>query len=281
MFFSVGCSRKTKEATPDHPLLTPKVVMRDVAFRSAALNRTMRYRVLLPANIPAGTRLPVMYLLHGGNGSFYDWSNYSDVARYAERGLILVMPEGDESYYVNAAEPPQDRYEDYIVNDVISDVETKFPAASGRSGRAIAAVSMGGFGAVKLALSYPDLFFFAAGISPAIDVPSRPFSVKRISQWRHHRSIFGVWGSKTRHDGDPFILARSADPSRVPYLFLTCGDKEGLLPANRKFAALLGERHFEYEFHIAPGGHDWNQWDARLPDVFRSLFAHVPRQLIH
>ena len=249
--------------------------MRDVTFRSAALNRDMRYRVVLSASIAAGAKLPVVYLLHGGGGNFRDWSNDSDVAAFAERGLILVMPEGDDSYYMNAAERPQDRYEDYIVNDLIADVESKFPVAAGRANRAIVGVSMGGFGAIKLALSHPDLFVFAGGISPAIDVPSRPFSIKRISQWQHHRSIFGPWGSRTRREGDPFVLARSVDPGKVPYLFLTCGDREGLLPANRSFAALLGSRHFRNEFHVVPGGHNWNQWDERLPGVFQSLLEHM------
>jgi enterochelin esterase-like enzyme len=71
------------------------------------------------------------------------------------------------------------------------------------------------------------------------------------------------------------VLARSADPARTPYLFLTCGEQEGLLPANRSFAALLESRHFRYEFHVVPDGHDWNQWDSRLPSMFQSLFEHL------
>ncbi len=270
-----ACNRKKEEAPIDRPRLTPKVVMRDVSFHSVALNRDMQYRVVLPASIARGQKLPVVYLLHGGGGGFHDWSNYSDVARYAEHNLILVMPEGNSSYYTNSAERPQDRYEDYIVNDLISDVESKFPAAAGRSNRAIVGVSMGGFGAVKLALRYPELFAFAAGISPAVDVPSRPFSIKRIQQWRFHSSIFGPWGSQTRHDNDPFVLARSADPAKTPYLFLTCGEQEGLLPSNRAFAALLARRQFQYEFHTAPGDHNWNQWEKWLPSVFESLLRHM------
>jgi enterochelin esterase-like enzyme len=67
------------------------------------------------------------------------------------------------------------------------------------------------------------------------------------------------------------VLARAADPARTPYLFLSCGDQEGLLPANRNFAALLESHHFRYEFHVVPGGHDWNQWNQRLPGLFESL----------
>ena len=275
MLAVTSACHKNSEQVSDHPRLTPKVVPRDVSFHSAALNRVMSYRVLLPAAMPPGTKLPAVYLLHGGNGGFRDWSNDSDVARFAEEGLILVMPEGDESYYTNSAEHPQDRYEDYIVNDLIADVETRFPVASGQEKRAVVGVSMGGFGAVNLALRHPNLFAFVGGLSSAIDVPSRPFSFHRIGQWRHHESIFGPWGSSTRRDNDPFVLAHFADPAKVPYFFLTCGDREGLLPANRRFTKLLQERGFHYEFHVVSGGHDWNQWNARLEDCFRSLRQHL------
>jgi S-formylglutathione hydrolase FrmB len=134
-------------------------------------------------------------LLHGGGGEYRDWSNYSDVAKFAEHGLVLVMPEGGSSYYVNAAERPRDRYEDYLTRDLISDVERKFPVATERSNRAIVGISMGGFGAITLALKHPDLFFFAGGLSSALDVPSRPFSIKRIGQYRQHSRIFGPWGA--------------------------------------------------------------------------------------
>jgi putative tributyrin esterase len=131
----------------------------------------------MPASVPTGVKFPVVYLLHGGDGNFRDWTNYSDVARFAERGLVLVMPDGDESYYTNSADHPDQPYEDYIVKDLIADVETQFPTASDRAHRAIAGVSMGGFGAVKLSLKHPELFSFAAGLSSALDVPSRPFSI--------------------------------------------------------------------------------------------------------
>ena len=154
---------------------------------------------------------------------------------------------------------------------MISDVEARFPVARGQGNRAAVGISMGGFGAVKLALRHPNLFVFVGGLSSALDVHSRPFSFHRMGQWRHHESIFGPWGSSTRRENNPFILARSADPARAPYFFLTCGDREGLLPANRSFASLLQVRGFRYEFHVVSGGHDWNQWNARLEDCFRSF----------
>jgi len=142
--------------------------------------------------------------------------------------------------------------------------------------RAIVGISMGGFGAVKLALQHPELFIFAGGISSAIDVPRRTFSLKRLQQSRHYRAIFGPSGSPTRRNNDPFVLARAANVEAAPYFFLTCGEQEGLLPANRDFAALLAQLRFRFEFHTVPGGHDWNQWNAWLPKLFQSLGEHMP-----
>src|SRR5215813_3352966 len=127
-----ACGQKQADEEPDHPRLTPGVTLRDVRFHSPALNREMPYRVILPSRNGPAERLPVVYLLHGLGGGFRDWSNYSDVARFAEAGLILVMPEGGSSYYTNALDPPGDRYEDYITHDLIADVEHRFPAAPGR-----------------------------------------------------------------------------------------------------------------------------------------------------
>jgi len=273
---TVGCRRSNDSKPADHPRLTAKVTLRDITFRSAALGRDMQYRVISPLE-RAGQKLPEVYLLHGGGGGFRDWSNYSDVARFAESGLLLVMPEGESSYYTNAVDPPQDRFEDYITHDLISDVESRFPAAASRANRAIIGVSMGGFGAVKIGLRHPDLFAFVGGISSAIDVPRRAFSFKRLQQSRHYQSIFGPSGSQTRRDNDPFVLVRTANPQVSPYFFLTCGEQEGLLPATREFAALLAQRHFRFEFHTVRGGHDWNQWNAWLPELFRSSSAHLKR----
>jgi len=178
--FLAACNRTEQEAQPDHPRLTPNVTMRDVAFRSAALNRDMQYRVVLPASIAAGVKLPVVYLLHGGGGNFRNWSNYSDVARFAERGLILVMPEGDESYYMNAAGRPRDRYEDYIVSDLIADIESKFPVAAGRANRAIVGVSMGGTARSSCPSAIPNCLLSPPGSVRPSMCPAAHFRLKEF-----------------------------------------------------------------------------------------------------
>jgi len=271
LMLSAACAKKKSPEEPDHPRSTPNVTLRDIIFRSASLNRDMPYRVIMPARLAVDRKLPVIYLLHGVGGGFRDWSNYSDVAHFAESGLLLVMPEGGSSYYTNAVDPPQDRYEDYIVQDLIADVEARFPVARGRSNRAIVGDSMGGYGAVKIGLRHPELFSFVGGLSSAIDVPRRAFTIRRLQQSRHYNAIFGPSGSPTRREDDPYILVRSANPESLPYFFLTCGEQESLLPSNRDFAALLVQRHIAHEFHTVDGGHDWSQWNSWLPLLFRKI----------
>jgi S-formylglutathione hydrolase FrmB len=262
-------------AVTDHPRSFPGVVSKDVTFYSSALGRDMPYRVYIPKDVAARARFPVVYLLHGCGTSFRDWSNYSDVGAYAAKGFILVMVDGACSYYVNAALNAKDRYEDYFVHDLISDAESRFPVLRDRENRAVVGVSMGGFAAVKLALTRPDLFAFAGAISPAIDVPSRGFDARRWSQSMRFRTTFGSSGSETRLHSDPFILVKSADPAHTPYLYITAGEQEPLLLPIRRFVTLLELRNYANEFHTKPGGHDWNQWDTQIPGCFESLIAHI------
>lgn len=233
----------------------------------------MHYRVILPTAIEPNQQLSVVYLLHGAGEDYRSWSNYSGVAHYAERGLALVMPQGDYSYYVNAVDPPSDRYEDYITHDLIADVEAKFPIARGRANRAIVGVSMGGFGAINLALHHPELYSFAGALSPAIDVPRREFSIRRLQQSMAFRSLFGAHDA--RHYNDPFTTAQRANPAEAPYFFLTVGDRESLLTPNREFATLLSKKGFPHEFHVMPGDHQWQQWNSQIPGLFQTLLQHL------
>jgi putative tributyrin esterase len=271
-----GC-RNNAPQKPDEPHFGDGVRMQDVTFYSAALGRTMPYRVFLPANLTPGKKLPVVYLLHGGNGSFRDFSNNSNVNKFAldGSGMILVMPEGEFSYWFNAVGKPQDRFQDYVTNDLIADVESRFPAARDRNHRAVVGISMGGWAAVKLALDHPGLYGFACGISPAIEATHRGFSPFAIGQWLRLKEIFGPVGGPVRVANDPFELVKTADPAKTPFLYLTSGANEPLLVPIRRFVGLLEQRHFAYAFAIKPGGHDWGDWDSQLPGCFAAMEEHL------
>ncbi|MGH9563126.1 MAG: alpha/beta hydrolase [Terracidiphilus sp.] len=269
-----GCHRRQLPVM-DHPRSFPGVASQDITFYSPALSRNMTYRVYIAQPVATGTRLPIVYLLHGCGTNFKDWSNDSNVGAYAAKGLILVMVDGACSYYMNAALNARDRYEDYLVNDVVGDAESRFPVLRGRTHRAIVGVSMGGFAAVELALTRPDLFAFAGAISPAIDVPGRRDSLRRWSQSMRFRIIFGPAGSEMRIHKDPFTLVQSAEPSETPYIYITAGNQESLLSPIVRFVTLLKQRNYAYEFHTKPGGHDWYEWDNQIPECFDSVLLHI------
>jgi putative tributyrin esterase len=268
-----GCHR---QQPLDRPQMTAGVGMRDVTFYSVSLGREMPYRVFLPQARLAGQRFPVVYLLHGNGGDFRDWSNDSSVSQYAAQrpdssGLILVMPEGKSSYYLNAVERSKDKYEDYLTRDLIHEVENRFPAQVGREHRAVIGVSMGGFAALKLALSRQDLYSFAGAISPPVDVPERRFTWKRAGQYWEFRNIFGPIGSAERKARNPFDLVQSANINSTAYLYLSAGEQEPLREPIQRFEKQLKWGAFMYEFHLLPGGHDWGEWDAQIPGCFEAL----------
>jgi putative tributyrin esterase len=265
------CSYR-KAAEPAVEAAVPKGFV-DRTFHSQALGRDVTYRAFPASPLMMDRPAHVLYLLHGNGNTYRDWSKYSDVAKLAPTNFLLVMPEGRSSYFMNSASVAQDRYEDFITQDLIADAERDLPK---RRERAVIGTSMGGFAAVVLAMKHPDLYEFAGALSPAIDYAERGLSLRHFGQSLAVRRIFGPVGSATRRASDPFALAASVDPKRVPYIFLSAGDEEPLLEPIRRFDALLTKRGIAHEFHVLPGGHNWTQWNEALPGMVTALEQRIP-----
>ncbi len=221
-------------------------------------------------------RFPVLFLLHGMDGSSADWVDKGDITSLPSRKLILVMPDGADSYYTNAALRSQDRYEDFIVNDLAQEVEQHYRIGTSPDARGIAGISMGGYGAIKIALKHPGFYAFAAGLSAPLDAPSWPFSAKRMGQSLRILRIFGVWGGATRRENDVFSLITNAHPST--YFYLEFGADEFLRGVNRRFAASLDRRGIAHEFHESPGGHSWDHWQRELPNLLDAAAHHLKNE---
>jgi putative tributyrin esterase len=252
-----------------------KSLVKDSLFRSTSLQREMHYRIILPARYKNGGRFPVLYLLHGIFGDYKNWDTRTHLEDYAKNmPIIIVMPDADNSWYTNSATVPADRFEDYIVKDFIPEIDDKFRTIRDRHARAIAGLSMGGYGAVKLGLKYPELFVFSGSLSGAFNATQnldtlRPeFRTKLLE-------VFNAEGSSTRAENDVFTLLSAQHETPYPYFYLACGSSDFFLGTNRAFAQQLSSRNLAYEYHETAGGHTWQYWD----DAVKPLLQGVDRAL--
>jgi S-formylglutathione hydrolase FrmB len=252
-----------------------------IQFKSKLTGKTLPYSVVLPPDYEQRKRkdqsgYPVLYLLHGLTGHYSDWLAKTKLREYAAQyRLIIVTPEGNDGWYTDSAIVAADKYETYILQELMPDVESRFRALKNRQGRAIAGLSMGGYGALKFGVKYPDKFIFAASMSGALDVATRPESYLRF-KWEAMRvsveQTFGPPDNPTRADNDLYKLFRNLPAERLaslPFIYLDCGTEDGLVAPNRELATILLERKIPHEFRQLPGKHNWEYWGAQVQEVLK------------
>ncbi len=280
IFLAVTCTAQVQSKAAPHSSKMPASCVRvqDGAFHSVALDREMKYRVLLPCGYKTGGgRFPVLYLLHGLYGDYLNWDTRTNLERYAEKyEMIVVTPDAGDSWYTNSATVPKDKFEDYIAKDLVAEIDGKFRTLRSRHSRAIAGLSMGGYGALKIALRYHDDFAFAGSLSGALDAP-QDLGDKRPEFRDQLLKVFGPSGSAVRAENNVFSLLQSAGPKDLPYFYLACGSADGLLQINRDFAAQLSSRGAAYEYHETAGGHAWDYWDRSVQDLLRAVAGVVAK----
>ncbi|MBE0557369.1 MAG: prolyl oligopeptidase family serine peptidase [Proteobacteria bacterium] len=186
------------------------------------------------------------------------------------------MPDAGDSWYVNSATDSSARYEEYLVRDVRLFVENRYNVDSTR--RAIAGLSMGGYGAVMLAMRHPDVFRFAGSLSGAIVVPGsllRPDNVPSRPAIRATQKA--AFGEPTEDRLDRYDLQRllhTVTPETSPYVYLVTGIQDALvefLPAQRALTNQMRDSGLPYEYHETPGGHSWSFWDREVRPLMQRM----------
>lgn len=231
---------------------------------------TVGVNIILPHDYAATTRrYPVLYLLHGYTDHYPAWVSYTRLTDYA-RGYdeIIVMPEGDNGFYTNNSADRNLAWEDFIILDLIPYIDGHYRTVASRQGRAIAGLSMGGYGAMKLGLKYPQMFSAAASLSGAI--AAARWKRRPIEDPAIQKLLAGVYGppdNPSRAANDPFELIRALKPEQRPQLYLSIGSGDFLLEENREFVKLLAELKVPYEYREFPGKHEWPVWDREIQVV--------------
>ena len=230
---------------------------------SKALGRRVPYLAYVPlVAASGGGDLPALFLLHGVDGSYADWSEHAQAALKelsVRHGLVIITPEGGEGgWYVDSALVPNSNYASHVTREVVADIEANLPVTKRRG---IAGVSAGGHGALTLALRSPGLFSSASSMSGVVDLPAahtRKALVKRLGPYSENRE--GWEERSARH------LARSrADVARDLPMLITVGRADRWAPENRAFAAELAELGVRHAFEEYEGGHDWRTFKRQLP----------------
>jgi len=244
---------------------------------SEALSLSTSVTVILPQ--PTTTQIgmtggggqeppPVLYLLHGLSDDDTIWLRRTSIERYvAPLGLAVVMPQVHRSFYTDEAYGG--KYWTFVSEELPELVSRFFRVSSRPEDTFVAGLSMGGYGALKLALRQPERFAAAASLSGALDVValSRRPRPEDPTFWKR---VFGGRVSGGAED-DLFALVRRTHPSRLPALHVSCGTGDQLIAANRRFVATCAAGGVPVTTSFGPGEHDWAYWDERIQDVLAWL----------
>ena len=243
----------------------------ELKLDSKLMKREMPYRVILPVgyeNLKEKKSYPVIYLLHGLGGNYKNWTEQTSLVEYAkDHKFIIVTAEGKSGWYSDSVSAPNDKYESYIIQELIPEVEKKFRVNAKREFRAIAGLSMGGFGAMKFGLKYPDKFALIGSFSGALGII--PLPTTAMKTFPSVEQVFGADDSEARKQNDPIRLVRGINALEIknlPFIYLDCGTEDFLYQSNRDFAALLIEKKIPHEFRQLPGVHNWSFWDEQIQE---------------
>lgn len=245
----------------------------EVHWHSLVLKKKIGMTVILPE--VGGGPFETFYLLHGLSDDHTTWARRTRIEWYVrDLPVLVVMPDGLRGWYTDHDHGPA--FGRYIGEEVVAFVERNFPARRDQSARHIGGLSMGGYGAIRTALRYPDVFCSTNSHSGALFHGSHDWSLKderedRRAYAQEMAHIFGARPEGSSHD--LLALARSASVAGLlPRMLLDCGTEDFLLDANRMFHAELEHLRIAHEYREFPGAHDWDYWDLHVRDALQFHF---------
>ena len=221
-----------------------------------------------------GMKFQTLYLLHGGFGDDSDYVNFSNIVRYADvNKLAVVMPSASNSFYANLEYGP--KFWDYLSEELPKVCRSMFPLSEKREDNFVGGLSMGAFGAMKLALKKPDMFAAALCMSGASVNPDKIIELKDLINGLEDDGpaisrIEVIYGDLKKYKGsdeDMFLQAKqNVDQGRVlPEFFITCGSSDEILDIAVEAKDHLTRLGYNVFYEETPGcGHNWDYWDMIL-----------------
>jgi S-formylglutathione hydrolase FrmB len=226
---------------------------------SPAMHKNIRCLIILPDDYTiTGNPYPVLYLLHGWSGHFASW--LSDAPQLKQQAdahqMIIVCPDGGyDSWYLDSPVDSTVRYETHVSKEVVSYIDYYYFTRKDSGGRAISGLSMGGHGAIYLALRHPDVFGAAGSIAGGLDL--RPFKKNNWNLERVLGNPLSHWDNWEKHSAVS-LIPRLKD-SKMP-LVIDVGLGDFFLEPNRLMHRLLMEAKYPHEYYERPGEHNAAYW---------------------
>ena len=244
-----------------------------VNFGSWALGKNTAFRAIIPDG--ATEDIPTMYLLHGLSDDNSCWTRLARIEQYAgEHGMAVIMPEGDRSFYEDMAYGQA--FYTHVSKEVVERSRQMFKLSTKREKTFICGLSMGGYGAFKIAMRNPDMYAGACAMSGVLDIASH---VENGDWEGDMRLIFGddrkttVRGS----DADLFALAeKMKDNPNAPKLLQMCGVDDFLWEDNIRFRDHATALGLDYTFEEHPGSHTWEFWNTHVQTALK-VFAGMAK----
>ena len=236
-------------------------------FHSKELKQKTTVNIIIPDN--ANETVKTLWLLHGLSDDQNTWMHKTSIERYADsHGIAVIMPTSDRCWYTDTAYGKN--YFTYITDELPTVCRKHFSALSpNREDNMVAGLSMGGYGALKIALTYPERYGFCGALSASVDITreNRPYD---LNEWR---SIFGfdltdareLAGSK--HDLFALTKRNHDDGKTFPEIYMWCGTEDSLLGVNKKLSGLFDELDVKHLFEYSEGNHSWKWWDLHIKDA--------------
>jgi S-formylglutathione hydrolase FrmB len=245
---------------------------------SKILAHPVNYCIILPPSYDAdkSRKFPILYFFHGlgdNEQMFIHAGGFNLVEDLWERGQIgeflIATPDAGTSFYINGRDGKV-RYEDFLVQEFLPGIESRYRTRSGRANRAVSGVSMGGYGALHLAFRHPQLFSSVSAHSAAIIDKLPEFIAPNPAGGMRARVLGGTFGSPPDpafwDHNSPLTLARTANLAGLK-IYFDCGDHDdfGFETGAEALDKILASRHIPHEARIYPGRHDWQYFAEHLP----------------
>ncbi len=256
------------------------MILTDVKFRSETLGMGCTMNVIVPqrtlkdAQNGVKPQYRTLYLLHGYSDDHTAWQRWTSIERYAETyNLAIVMPTVHLSFYTDMAQGG--KYWQFISEEVPAVARDLFPLSPDRADNFVAGLSMGGYGAFKMALSHPQRFAAAASLSGAVDICEvvKPSEDPNSDAWiEQMRLIYGDLSKVPGSANDLFALAEKVASGPVkPRLYQCCGTEDFLYADNLRFRDHVRQLPLDLTYEEGPGEHNWAYWDNMIQKVLAWL----------